>query len=530
MTLTGKNLIGKSESSQGDQIFNAINPANGEQLPGNFFCATEEEINQAFALAGEAFVTYKNVSGAKRAEFLEAIGEEIVALGDVLVDRAVAETGLPPARIQGERGRTVGQLKMFANLIREGSWVEASIDTAIPDREPIPKPDVRKMLVPIGPVVVFGASNFPLAFSTAGGDTASALAAGNPVIVKSHEGHLGTGELVARAIIKAAERTGMPNGVFSILNGDGPTVGQALVKHPACKAIGFTGSPGAGRALFNAAASREEPIPVYAEMGSVNPVILLPGALEKKAAELGKIYAGSVTLGVGQFCTNPGLMIGVEGDSLNEYLTSLSSAIREMEPATMLNEKVWQGYNRAREHSLAQDGVEEQAISETGVNGDNWKGRPTVASVTAQRFLENPTLHEEVFGPYTLMIKCTSNSDLAAVVDELQGQLTATVMGEEEDLITYADVINGLKEKTGRIIFNGVPTGVEVCASMHHGGPYPSTTDAKYTSVGTAAIKRFARPLCYQSWPDSVLPDELKNANPLNIWRLQDNNWTNGKI
>ena len=437
------------------------------------------------------------------------------------------ESGLPEGRITGERGRTIGQLRLFAEIAKEGSWVEASIDTAIPDRTPFPKPDIRKMMVPVGPVVVFTASNFPLAFSTAGGDTASALAAGNPVIVKAHESHLGTNALVAMAIQNAAQKTGMPDGVFSSLNGYGPDLGQKLVRHPLVKSVAFTGSCRAGKALYDAVAERSEPIPVFAEMGSVNPVFLLPGALEKKGQELAIQYAGSVALGVGQFCTNPGILLVKAGNSANQFINELSKAINNTTPATMLNAYVCAGYYKARAEVTQLPGVTMEGIVEG--DGADLKGRAAVASVDGANFLKHTELlQSEVFGPFTLVIKSNSEEEFIEIAKKMHGQLTATIMGEDADIKSHQKLISVLQDKVGRLIFNGVPTGVEVCYSMHHGGPFPATTDSRFTSVGSGAIKRFARPLAFQNWPNDLLPQELQNSNPRSIWRIVDG--SRGKI
>lgn len=525
---SGENIIGFSVSKLAKDVLKSTNPAMMKEIEGAFHKATSEEIDSAMEKANEAFRTYKNSSGSYRAKFLRRIADNIMALGDPLIERAMAESGLPKGRLEGERGRTVGQLRLFADLIEEGSWVEASIDTAIPDRQPFPKADIRKMLVPIGPVVVFTASNFPLAFSTAGGDTASALAAGNPVIVKAHESHLGTNSMVAAAIQEAAYATHMPDGVFSSLNGTGVELGQALVKHPLTKAVAFTGSYRAGKALFDAANQREIPIPVFSEMGSINPVVLLPKALANKNEALANQYVGSVNLGVGQFCTNPGLLIGIENEHLNTFINHLVNGFKEVVPSTMLNENVCKNYESGRTNLLSEDGVKLEGLSNN--EGNNSTGRPTVASVTASDFLKNKNMQEEVFGPFTLVVKCQSRDELMKVVLSLHGQLTATLMGEDDEFLDYFDIINELKEKAGRVIFNNVPTGVEVCHSMHHGGPFPATTDSRFTSVGTSAIKRFARPMCFQNWQPNVLPLDLKNENLNNIWRTVNGEWTKDPI
>ncbi len=486
--------------------------------------ATIDQVNAGMQEAHIAFLSYKNFSGKKKAEFLRAIADEIEALGAELVTTAMRETNLPEARIINERGRTTGHCRMFADLVDDGSWVEARIDTAIPDRAPAPKPDIRKMLVPIGPVVVFGAANFPLAYSTAGGDTASALAAGCPVIVKAHPAHAETSELVGRAIQKAIEKTGMPQGVFQHIHGASFEVGQALVKHPSTKAVGFTGSLAGGKALFDLANQRPEPIPVFAEMSSINPVILLPETLARDAEKTAASLAGSITLGVGQFCTNPGLIIAVEGDGLDRFIKSLSGEIQKAMSGTMLHRGIADNYAKKLTNTLAQKGVkvEGQASSEANAS----QGRTHVASVSAENFMKNPALAEEVFGPFSLIVRCKNNEELLSVVNRSHGQLTSTIIADEVELTKYSSLINMLVEKAGRIVVNGVPTGVEVCPSMQHGGPFPATTDSRFSAVGTDAIKRFARPVAFQNFPDAVLPYELQELNPLKIWRLRNNEWS----
>lgn len=485
--------------------------------------ATLDQVDSALQQAQISFLSYKNISGKKKAEFLRAIADEIEALGQELVSTAVRETNLPEARIVGERGRTTGHCRMFADLVEQGSWVDARIDTAIPDRAPLPKPDIRKMLTPLGPVVVFGAANFPLAYSTAGGDTASALAAGCSVIVKAHPAHPDTSELVAGAIKKAMDKTGMPNGVFQHLHGSGFDVGQALVKHPLTKAVGFTGSLAGGKALFDLACQRPQPIPVFAEMSSINPVILLPETLSQQAEKTAGALAASITLGVGQFCTNPGLIVAIENEGLNRFVKSLSEAIKNALPGTMLHQGIADNYNKRLAHSLEQKGVTIEGQSASDANAS--QGKPSVASTLASTFLKNPLLAEEVFGPFSLVIKCKDINELHTVVSHLNGQLTASIFGDEVEVAKHSSLVNTLVEKAGRLIVNGVPTGVEVCPSMNHGGPYPATTDSRFTAVGIDAIRRFVRPVAFQSFPDSLLPEELKNNNPLAIWRLYNNEW-----
>ena len=520
----GKNLLGYEYSALANEVLASFSPGMQRTLEGQFHIATSEEIDRALQLATQAFATYRNTSGKDKARFLRAITDEILDLGDRLVERAMQESGLPEGRIVGERGRTIGQLGMFADLVEEGSWVDATIDTALPDRQPAARPDIRRMLVPVGPVVVFTASNFPLAFSTAGGDTASALAAGNPVIVKAHESHLGTNGLVAIAIQTAAEKTGMPDGVFSSLNGTGPVLGQALARHPQTKSIAFTGSFRAGKALFDTANQRPEPIPVFAEMGSVNPVVLLQQALINQGETIARQYAGSVTLGVGQFCTNPGLLLGVESPALEKFIKTLAKEIEQTTPATMLNQGICGHYEKGLQQLAATPEVHIEG--QVKAEKDTLQGAPTVASVSGSDFLKNQNLHEELFGPFALVVKCADEAELEKVVASLRGQLTATVMGEDAEIVAHAQLISLLENRVGRIILNGVPTGVEVCAAMQHGGPFPATTDSRFTSVGTAAIKRFARPLAFQNWLPDLLPAALQDHNPLHIWRTIDGKFT----
>lgn len=518
--ITGKNYIGNELSSKGEITFKTFNPQSNAENGYEFIEASEVEINNAVALAQDAFECYQEKSGSEKGRFLNAIADEIEDLDDTLIQCYCSESGLPEGRAKGERNRTVFQLRSFADLVAEGSWVEASIDTAQPDRKPLPKLDLRKMFVPLGPVVVFGASNFPLAYSTAGGDTAAALAAGCPVILKSHPMHAGTGELVASAIIKAATRTGMPNGVFSNLNSSGIEVGVQLVQHPQVKAVGFTGSITGGRALFDLAAKRPEPIPVFAEMGSLNPVIILPQAADKKGAEWAKTYSGSISLGAGQFCTKPGLIFGIKGASLDRFVEVLSEEINKIDPICMLHPGIFANYNNNRETALKQNGLESLAKDKT--NGNPNYAAPSVATVNGSDFLKNKTLHHEVFGPFSIVVQCENQEELNDIVKGLEGQLTGTVLAESEDTQDFVKTIEFLKNRVGRIIFNGVPTGVEVCPSMVHGGPYPASTDSRFTAVGIHSIKRWVRPFSYQNWPDSILPDALKNQNPLGIIRNVD--------
>jgi 2,5-dioxopentanoate dehydrogenase len=435
------------------------------------------------------------------------------------------ETALPKDRLTGERGRTVNQLKLFAEVVREGSWVEARIDLAQPARQPLPKPDIRRMLIPLGPVVVFAASNFPLAFSVAGGDTASAFAAGCPVVVKAHPAHPATSELVGRAVARAVAATGLPAGSFSLLHGVSHELGLGLVKHPLTKAVGFTGSLRAGRALFDAAGQRPEQIPVYAEMGSINPVFMLPGALRERAEALAEGVKGSVTLGTGQFCTCPGLAVGLRDENFARFADKLGNLMQSTPPAPMLYPAIAQGYAAgvAKLSSLAGlQAVTAQAAADVSKN----EAGAALFATDAQTFQQHDELSEELFGPATVLVSCDSRAELEQLARKLEGHLTATIHGTAEDLIEYRWLVDILVTKVGRLIFNGYPTGVEVCPSMQHGGPYPATTDARTTSVGTAAIQRFARPVAYQNFPQEALPPELQNDNPRGIWRLVDNQLT----
>ncbi|MDR6569845.1 aldehyde dehydrogenase (NADP(+)) [Chitinophaga ginsengisegetis] len=526
--ITGKNIIGFAAAATGTDTLRAYDPVSNATLPEMFATATTEEVNQAVEKASTAFKTYRHTSPEQRAVFLEAIATEILAIGDPLLERTVTESGLPLARITGERMRTVNQLRLFAAVLREGSWVEAIIDPAQPERTPLPRADIRKMLVPLGPVLVFPASNFPLAFSTAGGDTASALAAGNPVIVKAHESHLGTNELVATAIQKAAQSCGMPDGVFSSLNGAGALLGQQLVKHPGIKAIGFTGSFKAGTAIFDAVNQRAEPIPVYAEMGSINPVLLLPGKLEASAQQTAQQYAQSITLGTGQFCTNPGLLIALAGNATEQFAVALQKEMAAINAGTMLNPGICYHYYENREQLSRRKGV--QTLYAGPKEKDATKGSPALYRVDAKDFIASEELQQEVFGPASLLVVCNDDAELSKLLLHLHGQLTGTVMASATDLLTYADAVEILCQKVGRVILNNVPTGVEPGYAMHHGGPFPATTDIRSTSVGASAIVRFARPLCFQDWPQQLLPDALKDENPLGIWRKIDGQLTKDTV
>ena len=520
MNLTGKNLIGKEPSSSGSNTFQAFNPASQTKLEVSFSEATIQEVSQAVEKAEKAFQVYRQKSPAEIASFLEAIADEILNLGDALIERCSAETALPAARLTGERARTMNQLKLFASVVREGSWIDARIDTALPDREPLPKPDIRQMQIAMGPVGIFGASNFPLAFSVAGGDTASALAAGCTIVVKAHPLHPGTSEMVGQAVLTAAEKTGMPDGVFSLLQGTTNDVGMAIVEHPKITAIGFTGSFKGGKALFDAANLRSVPIPVYSEMGSINPVFVLPGAMKNGKDKIAQGLVNSVNLGVGQFCTNPGLVITQKSTDNDEFLQKVGELAGQSAAGVMLSDQIKQGYAAGVQKFQGISGVKVLAQGQSDDSGN--KGRTVVFSADSETFLSNSELTEEVFGPATLNVTASHKEEMIKLAESLDGHLTATIQGTEADLMEYADLIKVLERKVGRIIFNGFPTGVEVCHSMVHGGPYPATTAPQTTSVGTLAIKRFSRPVCYQDFPQAALPEQLKDGNPLSIWRMKN--------
>jgi 2,5-dioxopentanoate dehydrogenase len=487
--------------------------------------ATIQEIDKMMQDAWQAFLLYRKTTLKQRADLMRTIGAEMEALGDELIRTAMEETNLPEARLKGERARTIFQLTSYGAACEAGNWLEVRIDTGVAEKS---EPDLRKLQIPLGPVVVFGASNFPFAYSTAGGDTASALAAGCPVIVKAHPAHARTSELVAQVIAKAVEKCGLPKAVFTHVHGAGFETGKALVTHEYTRAVGFTGSTGGGKALFDWANQRKSPIPVFAEMGSINPVFVLPNKLKESAKEVAGICAGSITLGTGQFCTNPGLIIGIDNADLQVFITELGAAIEKVVPGTMLHPGIAKAYAEKRKAALEQKEVTTVAISATGP-AEN-QGIPTVASTTGKTFLKNPLLHQEVFGPYSLVIRCADKNELLEVVRRLEGQLTTSVMATEKDTKEQADLLDVLQDLCGRLILNGVPTGVRVALSMQHGGPYPATTDSRFTSVGADGIKRWVRPLSFQNWDDALLPDALKNSNPLNIWRTVNDQLTKDKI
>jgi NADP-dependent aldehyde dehydrogenase len=519
--LRGKSLIGYHLAEGSGPSFTAIDPATGESLPGTFTAATSTEVDHAVSLAHSAFAV--PTSGKQRAEYLRQIAEALDAGGDEIIPRANREAAIAVDRLRGELVRTTSQLRLFASLVEEGSWVNARIDPALPDRKPR-RPDIRSMLLPIGPVAVFGASNFPLAFSVPGGDTASALAAGNPVIVKAHPAHPGTSELAGRVIVEALQRADAPEGLFSLLFDSGIEVGRALVQHPGIKAVTFTGSHRAGRALMDLVAARREPIPVFAEMGSTNPVFVLPGALRERGEQIATGLHASFTIGVGQFCTKPGLVFVDTGSDGNNLVARMADLVKKSSGGTLLTSGIASAYRtgvaaRSKKVSASATSPESAGVASA-----------VLFETDYDSFARDPELAEELFGPTTTVIRNSSHAQLLEVAQKMHGHLTATIHGTDADLRDYSDLVAILQTKVGRLVFNGFPTGVEVSHAMVHGGPYPATSDPRFTSVGTMAIYRFARPVCYQSFPEDTLPDELKNANPLNILRLVDGHPTREPI
>ena len=500
--LNGTHLIAGEWVDAPEHFANA--PVHG--APRRFAMGTPELVDRAARAAAEAFAAFAATSRAARAAFLRRIADEIEARGAEITAIGTAETGLPEARLEGERGRTTGQLRLFADHIEKGDYLDRRHDPALPDRSPAPRPDLRMMQRPIGPVAVFGASNFPLAFSTAGGDTASALAAGCPVVVKGHPSHPGTGEIVARAIAAAAEAEGLPAGVFSLVQGGDVAFAQALVQHPAIQAVGFTGSLRAGRALFELCAARPQPIPFFGEMGSVNPLFVLPGAAAARAGEIGTGWAGSLTLGVGQFCTKPGLLFVEDGPGAEALIEAARGALAEAGAATMLNEGIAKAFREGAAGFAARPALEACVAGEA----DGRHGAPQLYAVSGKDFLSDPGLAEEVFGPFGLVVRAADHDEMRALAEGLDGQLTATLHLEDSDHDLAATLLPILERKAGRLIANGFPTGVEVCDAMVHGGPYPATTNPSTTSVGTLAIRRFLRPVCYQAMPEALLPEDLR--------------------
>lgn len=518
MALTGELLIA-GERVRSEHDFQAASPTNGEQLPTRFSSAGPEHVAHACAAAADAMAALGDFDHLARADLLEAIGDAILAVGDELLDRAHGETGLPIARLTGERGRTIGQLKLFAAELRAGAWMRLRIDPALPDRTPLPRPDLRLRMVPLGPVAVFGASNFPLAFSVAGGDTAAALAAGCPVVAKGHPAHPGTSELVAAAVAEAVRTCGFPPGTFSLLNGTSHELGSALVADPLIKAVGFTGSRSGGTALMKIAAARPVPIPVYAEMSSINPVLLFPHALAARGDTLARDFVASLTLGAGQFCTNPGLVLALEGEALERFLAAAAETLTPLPAATMLTQGIHSAYQQGVDRLAANARV--QTIAR-GAPGGTTCGQSALFAISAADFMADETVAEEVFGAASLVVRCAHAEELGGAIDALEGQLTATIHFDQEDLPLVQAMVPHLEGLAGRLVANGWPTGVEVSHAMVHGGPYPATSDGRSTSVGTLAIERFLRPVCYQDFPDALLPAPLRRDAQESVPHLLD--------
>ncbi|MGF7080145.1 aldehyde dehydrogenase (NADP(+)) [Mucilaginibacter sp. UYCu711] len=518
MKITGKQIIGYTKSDGNTGTFNS-----GQHT---FEEASAANVDQAAKKATSAFKIYKLLPTADRIKFLEAIATEINSIREVLIENGMQETHLPQARLNGEIDRTVNQIKLFADLLKEGSWVNAIIDTAKPDRQPLPKPHICQMARPLGVTAVFGASNFPFAFSVAGGDTISALAAGCTVVFKAHFGHPVTSELVANCIVAAAKKTGMPDGIFSLIHGKTTESGKALVTHPLVKAVGFTGSLAGGRALFDLAAKRDEPIPVYAEMGSVNPVFLLPGKLKDDAVGIAKTLVASNTMGVGQFCTNPGIVLLIKGAETEQFLSQYSLSLTEAAGGSMLTDAIYNSYCKGISELSGNTSLKSIGA---GTGGDG-KAVPQAFTVSGTDFLKDKTLFEEHFGPVAIHVIADDADQLLQIAEQIPGQLTTTIWANTNDVAEFGELFNILEEKAGRLMINNMPTGVEVTHAMLHGGPYPATTDSRSTSVGSQAIYRYTRPVCFQNFPQELLPAELQNDNPLQIWRKVDGELTKDKI
>ena len=528
--LLGYSIVNGEPTKGAGATFNGFDPATGARLEPPFHSASDEDVDLAANLAGEAFAIYGKLSGRKKGRFLRHIAAGIDGIAAELVERAHRETALPEKRLQGELARTTNQLRLFAQVVEEGSWVAARIDPAEPRRSPLPRADIRSILRPLGPVVVFGASNFPLAFSVAGGDTASALAAGNPVIVKAHSAHPGTSELVGQVICHSVQECGLPAGVFALLFGPGAQVGSALVRHPRVKAVGFTGSLSAGRALMQLAAARPEPIPCFTEMSSTNPFFVLPEALRTRGAQIADGLFGSFTLGVGQFCTKPGLVFLPLDESADALVAGLAARVGQASASPMLTEGICRSYKTGVTLRQEQGSVELLARTNSTDSAGAGHVFPALFQVSGSDLLRDGELAKEIFGPSTLIVRYADRMELIALARALEGQLTVTLHGTDADIAAFADLVNTLEQKAGRLVINGYPTGVEVCHAMVHGGPYPATSDSRFTSVGTQAILRFVRPVCYQDFPQAALPAELKDENPLRILRLINGAFTRDAV
>jgi NADP-dependent aldehyde dehydrogenase len=526
--LTGYSIVDGKLLGSSSGSFHGVDPRTATKLDPPYHYASIDDLDRAAQLAEEAFANYSKLPGRDRAQFLGHIAAGIEAAGAEIVERAHRETALPEARLKGELARTVNQLRLFAQVVEEGSWANARIDPAQPERKPLPRADIRSVLRPLGPVAVFGSSNFPLAFSVAGGDTASALAAGNPVIVKAHSAHPGTSELVGQVVSESVRACGLPAGVFALLFGAGSELGAALVAHPVIKAVGFTGSLSAGRSLMKVAAARPEPIPCFMEMSSSNPLVVLSEALALRGSQIANGLFGSFTLGVGQFCTKPGLVYLPQNEAADEFVAALTALVGQSQASAMLTDTICGNHHSGVATRKANGAVQTLAEGAAGSGGSF--AAPALFEVSGAQMLRSSELAHEIFGPSTLLIRYADRDELKALLSAVEGQLTATLHGTDADIAANADLIAILERKAGRLVVNGFPTGVEVCHAMVHGGPFPATSESRMTSVGTQAIYRFVRPVCYQDFPQAALPDELKNENPLRIWRLVDGEFTRAAI
>ena len=530
MNLHGQHFIaGQLIGDRSAGTFQAENPAGRAKLPGEFCEATERDVDAALTAAAEAFTELRTAAVKKRARLLERMADEVENLGDELIDRAHQETGYPAGRLIAERGRATLQARSYAEYILAGHWRDARIDHGDADRkidgQARPKPDVRSCFQALGPAVVFGASNFPIAISVVGADSAGALAAGCPIVVKGHPAHPGTSELLATAVKKAVADSGLPPGIFSMLQGTTPEFGAALVKHPATTVVAFTGSLRVGRILADVAAARPVPIPFYGELGSVNPVFVLPGAMAERGSEIARGFVTSLTMGVGQFCTNPGIVLAQESDGFEEFADSIQTKVAKFPPATMLHAGIHDAFQTGVGRLGGISGVKLLGESDHSPDAEQCQARCTVYQTPTENLIASPELKDEIFGPVSVLGRCSSVAQMAEFAKTLSGSLTATIHGTEDELIENAPLIRILEEKVGRVIFNGFPTGIELCHAMHHGGPYPAATHSAFTSIGTRTIHKFGRPVCYQDFPDAALPPELQDDNPLGIPRL-----VNGKL
>lgn len=526
MYLSGKQYIAGQWVKGEAGTFKSYNPATGTFIEPLMTYANEKQISQALQNAQQAFTAFSSLSLTQRADFLVACADEVERLGHCLIERAMAETGYSEERILTEKHRIVAQLHLFSTLVKSGDFLDARINTAIPERKPVPRSDIRSINQAIGPVVVFGASNFPLAYSVLGGDTVSAFSAGCPVIVKAHNSHAGTCELIAQAIDRAIDKCGLPSGIFSLLFGEGNDIGQQLVRSSCIKAVGFTGSTRGGKALMACAEQRDDPIPVFAEMGSINPVVLLPDTLQNRADDIANKFVASFTMGTGQFCVSPGLLIAINSPALASFIEHLTKYLSNQPAGVMLNEDIYQRYQASLNEMKQIEQVDMLASGQAPESSTGCYTQAMLYKTCASDFLSITSLTEETFGHAAVLVVCENEVEMMSVLNRLPGQLSGTIQADEEELAMYPELVQLLAQKVGRLVINNFPTGVEVCEAMVHGGPFPASSDVRFTSVGTAAIKRFIRPICLQNYPKSLLPEALKDTNPLKINRLVNGVYT----